>query len=276
MTNALDPRLVSVSIEVNGVIKTYDQIYIKATGTRYANALQNEAVITLTNLDKVTQDFILTETSPFTPNRTPKIVRLFAGRESYGTTLIYSGNVISTVVSQPPDVTITLKCLTGNYIKGTVLARNHPGVATLAEISRGIAQDTNTILNFSATDKNVTNYNFSGSALDQVGVLGSLANINAFIDNDVLIVKNVNTTIAGSLKILNASTGMIGIPEITEQGVKVRYLLDNVSRLGSGLRITSDIYPAVNGDYVIFKLGFEISNRDTPFYFIAEASRQRA
>jgi len=276
MTNALDPRLVSVSIEVNGVIKTYDQIYLKATGTRYANALQNEAVITLTNLDKVTQDFILTETSPFTPNRTPKIVRLFAGRESYGTTLIYSGNVVSTVVSQPPDVTITLKCLTGNYIKGTVLARNHPGVATLAEISRGIAQDTNTTLNFSATDKNVTNYNFSGSALDQVGVLGSLANINAFIDNDVLIVKNVNTTIAGSLKILNASTGMIGIPEITEQGVKVRYLLDNVSRLGSGLRITSEVYPAVNGDYVIFKLGFEISNRDTPFYFIAEASRQRA
>jgi hypothetical protein len=77
-------------------------------------------------------------------------------------------------------------------------------------------------------------------------------------------------------KILNSSTGMVGIPEITEQGVKVRYLLDNVSRLGSGLQITSDVYPAVNGNYVIFKLGFEISNRDTPFYFIAEASRQRA
>jgi hypothetical protein len=101
MTNALDPRLVSVSIEVNGVIKTYDQIYLKATGTRYANALQNEAVITLTNLDKVTQDFILTETSPFTPNRTPKIVRLFAGRESYGTTLIYSGNVVRSYRNRP-------------------------------------------------------------------------------------------------------------------------------------------------------------------------------
>jgi hypothetical protein len=180
------------------------------------------------------------------------------------------------VVSQPPDVTITLKCLTGNFIKGSVVARNHPGVATLADISRGIAQDTNTILNFSATDKNVTNYNFSGSALDQVGVLGTLANINAFIDNNVLVVKNVNTTISGSIKILDSSTGMIGIPELTEQGVKVKYLLDNVSRLGSGLRIRSEAYPAVNGDYVIFKLGFEISNRDTPFYFIAEASRQRA
>jgi len=276
MTNALDPRLVSVSIEVNGIQKTYDQIYIKAVGTRYANALQNEAVITLTNLEKVTQDYILTETSPFNPNRTPKIVRLFAGRESYGQTLIYSGNVISSVVSQPPDVTLTLKCLTGNFVKGKVLSRTRPGAASLAEISAAIAQDTDTVLNFSATNKNVTNYSFSGSALDQVGTLGTLGNINAFIDNNILIVKDINTSVPGSLKILNSATGLVGIPEITEQGVKVKYLLDNVSRLGSGLRLSSDVYPAVNGDYVIFKLGFDISNRDTPFYFIAEASRQRA
>jgi hypothetical protein len=67
---------------------------------------------------------------------------------------------------------------------------------------------------------------------------------------------------------------MVGIPEITEQGIKVKYLLDNVSRLGGGLRISSDIYPAVNGLYIIYKLGFEISNRDTPFYYIAEAARK--
>lgn len=274
MANELDPRLVQVTIEVNGSINTYDDIYIKATGTKYANALQNEALITLTNLDKVVQDYILTETSPFNPNRTPKVARLYAGRKSYGTTLIFSGNIVSSTVSQPPDVTVTLKCLTGNYTKGTVLARNKPGVASLQEIAAGIAQDTNTILNFQATNKNISNYNFSGAALDQVALLAS-AGVTAFVDDNILVVKDMGIPITGNSRDLNAGNGMIGIPEITEQGIKVKYLVDNVSKLGGQLNITSDVYPAVNGSYVIYKLGFEISNRDTPFYYIAEAARRQ-
>lgn len=273
MTNQLDPRLVQVSIEVNGQINTYDEIYIKATGTKYANPLQNEAQITITNLDKVTQDYILTETSPFNPNRTPKVLKLYAGRESYGTTLIYSGNIVSTLVSQPPDVTITLKCLTGNYNKGTVLARNKPGIATLQEIAAGIAQDTNTILNFQATNKNISNYTFNGSSLDQVALLGAAGTV-AFVDDDILVVKDQGIPIRGASRILDSASGMVGIPEITEQGIRVKYLLDNVSRLGGGLDIVSEVYPAINGSYVIYKLGFEISNRDTPFYYIAEAARR--
>jgi len=273
MTNQLDPRIVQVSIEVNGETKTYDEILIKATGTKYANALQNEAQITITNLDKVTQDYILTETSPFNQNRTPKVLKLYAGRQSYGTTLIYSGNIVSTLVSQPPDVTVVLKCLTGNYTKGTVLARNKPGIATLQDIARGIAQDTNTILNFQATNKNISNYTFNGSALDQVSLLGSAGSV-AFIDDDILVVKDQAVPIRGATRELSSANGMIGIPEITEQGIRVKYLLDNISRLGGGLDIVSSIYPAINGSYIIYKLGFEISNRETPFYYIAEAARR--
>jgi hypothetical protein len=273
MTNQLDPRIVKVSIEVNGRINTYDQILIKATGTKYANALQNEAQITITNLDKVTQDYILTETSPFNQNRTPKVLKLYAGRESYGSTLIFSGNIVSATVSQPPDVTISLKCLTGNYVKGTILARNKPGIATLQDIAKGISQDINTILNFQATNKNISNYTFNGSALDQVRLLGS-AGSTAFVDDDILVVKDVGVPIRGAVRELSSATGMIGIPEITEQGIRVKYLLDNISRLGGGLDIVSTVYPAVNGSYIIYKLGFEISNRETPFYYIAEAARK--
>jgi len=274
MANELDPRIVQVAIEVDGVIKTYDQILITATGTKYANPLQNSAQITLTNLDRVTQDYILSETSPFNLNRTPKTVSLFAGRESYGTTLIYRGNIISAVVSQPPDLTVTLKCLTGNYIKGSVLARYQPGTATLSAIAAGIAQDTNTILNFQATDKNITNYNFSGSALDQVELLNNSGNYNAYIDDNILIVKNAGVPIAGIARVLDATNGLIGVPEMTEQGVRVKYLLDNVSRLGGELNLKSLVYPAADGSYIIYKLGFEITNRDTPFYHIAEAARR--
>lgn len=274
--NELDPRLIKVTIEVNGKLKTYSSpLFITANGTKYGNSLQNEAEVVLTNLDKATQDYILTETSPYNLNRTPKSITIEAGRVSYGTAVIYKGNIITSKVTQPPDIGVYLKCLTGNFIKGNILTRNQPGSASLQQISSQISQDTNTILNFQATNKSIANYAFSGAAPQQVNILNSYGGINAFIDDDVLVVKDAFIPLQHTLRILNADTGMIGIPEFTEQGLKVKFLLDNKTKLGGGLRVTSKIYPAVNGDYVIYKLGFEISTRDTPFYYIAEAARRR-
>ena len=276
MPQSLDPRIIKITIEVNGRLKTYSSpMNIRATGTKFGNALQNECTVVLTNLDRSTQDFILTETSPYILNRTPKTITVEAGRESYGTAVIYRGNVIKSIVSQPPDIGVSLTCLTGNYLKGNIITRNQSGNATLKEISRGVSQDTGTILNFQATDKNIGNYSFGGGALNQVELLNSMGGINAFIDNDTLIVKNAFIPLTGITRVLSAETGMIGIPEFTEQGIKVKMLLDNQTTLGAGLRITSVQYPAANGEYVIYKLGFDIASRDTPFYYIAEAARRR-
>ena len=274
--NELDPRLVQVKIEVNGVEKTYSEgLAIVANGTKYANALQNECEITLNNLDKATQDYLLTETSPFNRNRTPKIVRLYAGRQSYGVALVYVGNIISSSVSQPPDIGVTLKCLTGNFIKGNVLSRNFPGSATLSQVSRQFASDNNLALNFQATDKNIGNVTFSGAASKQIELLGTMSNLNVYVDDSALIVKDAWIPLTGQLRVLDADSGMIGIPQFTEQGVKVKYLLDNKTTLGGALQIISRVYPAINGTYVIYKLNFEITSRDTPFYYTAEAAFRR-
>lgn len=248
---------------------------ITAYGTKYGNSLQNECTVTIDNIDKETQDYLLTETSPYNLNRTPKTVTVRAGRESYGTSVIYVGNVIKVIVSQPPDITVTLKCLTGNFYKGNVLSINQPASATLNQITNQIAYQLNLAPYFQATDKNVGNYQFGGGALNQVELLGQSGQVNAFIDDNTLIVKNAFIPLTGVLTILSSETGMIGIPEFTEQGIKVKFLLDNKTRLGGGLRIISTQYPAANGDYVIYKLGFQIASRDTPFYYIAEASRRR-
>ena len=272
----LDPRLLTLSIEVNGSVKTYSDLFITANGTKYANALQNDCEITIANLDRSTQDYILTQTTPYNLNYSPKLAIIRAGRQSYGTSLVYAGNIISSIVSQPPDVKITLKCLTGNFLKGSVISRNQPGTALLSRISAAIAQDCGNLqLNFQATDKQIANYSFGGAAIKQVELLGSLGNINAYIDDRTLVVKNNLIPLTGSLQTISAETGMIGIPEFTEQGIKVKFLFNNRTTLGGGIRVISNVYPAANGDYVIFKLGFELSNRETPFYYIAEAARRR-
>lgn len=274
MVQALDPRVVRISIEVNGQFKVYSSpLNITANGTKYGNALQNDCIVTIDNLDRDTQDYLLTETSPYNLNRTPKTIIVEAGRVSYGTAVIYRGNIINIIVSQPPDVSVQLKCLTGNFVKGNTIATSQPGQATFRQICSQIAQDTGTILNFQATDKNVGNYSFTGGALDQIQVANTMGNYNVFIDNDVLVVKDALIPISGDLRILSADTGMIGIPEFTERGIKIKMLIDNQTHLGSGIDVRSSRYPAANGIYVIYKLGFQIASRDTPFYYIAEAAR---
>ena len=275
---ALDPRIVQVTVEVNGVSKTYASPFsITANGMKYANALQNEAEIILENLDRETQDYLLTETTPYNLNTTPKIVTLSAGRVSTGTFVVFTGNIVSSVVSQPPDIGIVLKCLTGNFFKGNIITTSQPGQATLLQVATRLAQVLNATLNFQATDKNLGNYQFAGGALKQVELLNAAGGVNAYLDDNVLVVKNAGAFLTGSntTQIISAQTGMVGIPEFTEQGIKVKFLINNNTVLGGKITVNSVQYPAANGDYIIYKLGFQISTRDVPFYYIAEAARIR-
>lgn len=275
MTAALDPRLVRMSVIINGVTKSFTGLSIRATGTKYVNALQNEMEITIYNLDKQTQDYILTETTPYNLNLGLKTVLLEAGRQSYGYSTIYLGNIYSSSVSQPPDIGLTLRCLSGNNIKSNVLALNFAGPASIEHISQQLAQNAGLALNYQATDPTppaVSNYSYNGNQLGQVGDIAAVGQVDAYIDDGIFVVKNRGKPLANKVRILNADTGMIGIPEFTEWGVKVKFLLDNTTSIGGAIQIQSKIYPAINGTYVIYKLGFEISNRETPFYYIAEGT----
>jgi hypothetical protein len=266
----LDPRLVRVSLQINGQLKTYGgdvdgaerPLHISSTGCKFGNALQNEAEIVVSNLTKSDRDYLLTECSPFNQNRTPKLAILEAGRASTGLTQIYKGNIVSCAPSQPPDIALTFKCQTGAFNKGKIVASAQAGSVSLSQIARQVASDTDTTLQFEADDKNIANYAFTGGALKQVGKIGDAGQVDAFIDDDALIVKNYGRPLSGVERVLSEQSGMIGIPEITEHGVKVTYLLDNQSKLGGALKIQSEIYPALNGSYTIYKLNWNIQTRE--------------
>lgn len=271
---SLDDRLIQVGIQVSNGFKTYDQNFaITASGTKFSGALMNECEVTIYNLDKATQDYILTETSPFNQNKTPKTLTLDAGRVSYGLSRIFVGNIIKSHPSQPPDIGVTLTCQTGAFANGITVARNQPPKVYMSQIAQSIADDLKVNLDFRATDKLISNYTYTGSALKQINKLNEMSNIYAFLDDDKLSVVNKGVPIASSIKLLNLETGMLGIPQLDMYGVRVSYYLDNVSVIGGQLQLQSVIYPAANGIYVIYKLEFEIASRDVPFNYTACASR---
>ena len=270
-----DERIVRVSIQVNNEIKTYEDIALSANGMKFTNSLQNECVVNLTNLDQSTVNYILTETSPYNLNRTPKTISVYAGRKSYGVKQIYFGNIVSAGISQPPDATISIKCLTGNFQNGNILSRGQSSPIALSVISKQIAQDRNLALSFQATDKNLSNFIYLGGMQSQLNSLSFTGGVNVFIDDQTLVVKDMNVAINNIITEVSEETGMIGVPEVTELGVTVKFYLDTQTVLGGGLRVISKRNPAANGMYVIYKLGFNVANRDEAFYYIADGARQQ-
>lgn len=269
----IDNRLLRVGIEVNNEMRYYDTIKIDADGTKTANPLENECTVKLTNLSKEVRDYILTETSPFLKSKSPKQITIEAGRESYGYTAIYVGDIVSATISQPPDIMITIKAGTKNSSKGQIISKSHSGKTSIEAIVKGTAKDLNLTPIIQVKEKTISNFHFTGANTKQVEAIHNLGGVDAFIDDKHLIVKTANVPLSGQSITLNLDSGMIGIPEITEQGIKVKFLfLPNVT-LGGALLIESIMNPVANGTYCIYKLTFDLSNRDTNFYYTAEAKR---
>jgi len=273
---AFDPRILRIGIEVDGQLRVYDDLWMSATISKFANPLQNEAEVKIANLTRDARDFLLTETSPFNQLKKPRKLFIEAGRESIGAFALFQGDITEGTPSQPPDIILTLKAKTKQAAKGVVLAQAYGAREQLSTIAKGVADALGLALVFEAQDKAIANYSFTGGALKQVEKLGEAGRVNAYVDDDRLIVKDYNVPLAQATHVLSKSSGLIGVPELTEQGVKVKYLLDPKSQLGGELELESEIYPAVNGKYVIYKLSYEVSNRDTPFYCIAECKRKGA
>lgn len=270
---SLDLRRVRVGIEILGRIQYYEGMRIKASGTKYADPLQNDCTLTISGLKRETRDYLLTETSPFNDNRTPKRLILEVGRVSSGLFRLFMGDIVSAEPGSPPDLDVTLKAKTQSAQAGNIVSTSMGSTTRLSSLSQKVANDLGLALDFQATDKNIGNYMHTGAALKQVERLQEAGGVSAYIDDDRLVVKNSAAPLSGRLIVLNKNSGMVGVPKATEKGVDVQFLIVPDAVLGGALRIESAINPAVTGDYVINQLSFEVATHDTPFFYKAVTAR---
>jgi baseplate hub protein gp41 len=270
-STTIDNRLLRVTFQVNDQLHSFDQrLYIRARGCKYANSLQNECTVDIANLNADTRNYILTETSPFNKNRTPKVLQLFAGRVSTGEFLVYQGEITTSQVRQPPEVMLNLKCGTAHSKKGKVGSRSGGKSQKLSIIASNIASNLNLTLNNQAQEKLIQNYSHSGDALSEVNNLNNVGGVNAFVDDNQLVLKTASLPLDGVVLDLSEQTGMVGIPVVTEQGLKVTFFYNNTVKLGGAIQITSKINPSANGLYVIYKLNFDLASWEKDFYYKAE------
>lgn len=278
MATAFDQRIVRVGIEIDGKISTFEGLDIRSRGRKFASSLPAQCDITISNLTREQRNFILTHATPLIvkgkgtapgPQRTPVEVTLDVGRESYGAFRLYEGNSFACGATQPPDIGIVLQSLTQNINAALAGAWTQSGVRPLSVISKAVADSMNPplALDFQATDKNIDNYSFTGAALSQVEKLNQMGGTQSWIDNKKLVVVDSDKPIKGATRLINLSTGMIGVPQVTDTGVLVRVLVDNSIQVGCSVEIQSKINPAVNGTFKVCRMEWDIANRREPFYY---------
>ena len=270
----IDKRIIYLELEVRGGKKRYEGMSVEYSVTKTGGTVMNEAEIKIANLARDVRDYLITTTSPLKRPRQRVAVALYAGYASTGVTRRFVGDVTSATATQPPDIWLTMKARTGYFSKGNILARSAPAHANLSALSKGVADDLGLILEFQARDKGIGNYSFTGSALQQVNKLADTGLVDAFVDDDRLVVKDRGAALTGRRRKLNKATGMIGVPEVDEKGVKVKMLLDPYTAIGTELEIESEINPAANGVFTVYKLRENCALRNTQFYLEAEATRR--
>lgn len=273
---AFDDRLLTLTIQIEGETFTFDQnYYIVARGEKYAAPNLGVGEVRIDNIDKNTRDFLISKTSLYNTNSTlpvPALLTLDVGRQSYGTFRLFTAQVIAGEPTQPPDIGITFRSMTGASLLGLPLALTMPPNTLLSAISEQVAQKLGLTLSFQATNKNINNYSFTGGSIKQLQKLQEAGNVDVFIDNTTLIVKDSATPRHGPVPVLNQTSGMVGIPLITERGLAVTTLINNEVQVGGQVKVESTLNPAATGTWNIFKLGFDVSSWETPFYWNIEAN----
>lgn len=278
-----DDRIVKIVFTIGDVVVTIDTStdpknppYIIANGSKFVDVTQNECSLQVANLTRDLRNALATNLTPFDYNQQRKSMQVWAGRVSTGLFLRYQGDIISAIPTQPPDIIMNIRSKTMQFFKNDIVAQSYAVTAPLSQIANDTAKSLGLNLKFEANDRNIANYAYSGSATGQLQRLGDLGPIDAYVDDNTLVCKDKGAALANASHVLSQDTGMIGQPELTEYGIRVKCLLSPGVTLGGTLTLNSVQNPSLNGDYTIYRTGFEIATRDVAFYDVIEATRYPA
>jgi len=274
---SFDPRILRIGVQIGKEVVWLEGLALECGVTKTASPQSaNEATIKVTNLSREHRNQLLTETTPFNTLKARKQIIIEAGRQSYGASRIFVGDIISAAPGQPPDISITIKARTNNWFKMVPISKSYPATTQCRRVAQDIADMMGLSLMFEASDKAIASYAFTGAASQQLNKLAEIGRVNAYIDDDRLVVKDMGKGVNSNRQTneLNIDSGMVGIPEVTEQGIRVRMMFEPFSRCGGLIRVRSIMNPAADGPYIIYKLTYDLTNRNDAFYTTVEGYKQ--
>lgn len=248
-------------------LKRLDGLAIKGRVSRQAGSTTATAKISIANLTQSDLTYLTTYTSPYVKPKTKKMINIYAGYENTGWGRIFSGDIITAIPDGKPDTWLNIDAKSLYYQNRIPLSYGVSNITT-KELGQSISETLNLDFEWQATSqKTIDLFNFAGSKAQLIKEFNKLDNIKMFEDNGKLkVVDNIVKRPENTAKIISKDTGMIGIPQPDQFGVKVRTLLDPSLFCGDWFNLQSVILPGLNGFYWIYNLDFIFASRETEFY----------
>lgn len=273
-----DSRILNIEIQFDDGSRIFQSpLNIKVSGSKTITTIQNTCNIQISNLNNSDRDYLMSNCNQnLASSFKVRKVLVTAGRQSSDAWQVFQGDIVSASVTQPPDVTTVMRALTNAQDRTQWRAISNTSPKPLGEIAKDIASILNLSTRFSSDvdlNKIIPRFTFNGEGYGLVVRLSEMADIRAFVDDGTLVLTNWNSGLKDTIVEVNKATGMIGIPEFTEYGVRVKTLADRRIVLGGGIRLTSEQVPVMNADYVVTRLDYDLSTRDQSFYYDVWANR---
>jgi hypothetical protein len=280
----MDKRICYVQIQTPSGDKEIHNISMHGRVTRKMSETGSTADISIANLAKEDVEYLTTYTSPYVDQSKKKRINIFAGYESMGVGMIFSGDIYSALPSGKPDTWLSIKAKTEYFNQQNIITISQ-GTMSAKNLAAYIAAQLGVNLVWrSKSEKFVDAFNYAGAKAKLLNRLNQIDNFYAYIDNNNLycvdrfeeppLLNNSQprsytgtaTKHAGTIKLVNQYSGMIGMPEPDEYGVKVKCLLDPAVKLGDWFKLESEMLPIVNGFYQVYELTFDFATREPQYY----------
>ncbi len=198
---------------------------------------------------------------PITHGRNNTVI-ISAGDEVNGVAVVFAGLITEAWVDPraAPQVSFVVTAHTG-YLDALkpVPATSYNGSVSAATIVAGIAAQMTTpgidpnsdgkavvglAFENGGVDVQLRDVYLAGTLLDQLQSIARAGNFNAIIDNGTVAIWPADGTRGGEIPLISPSTGMVGYPVYTQNGISVTTLFNPAIIFGGKVKVETDLTPA--------------------------------
>lgn len=270
-------RRIIIQFETKQGLKELDGIEVKFSVEKLASAVMNKADIDICNLAAEDIEYLTTYTSQFIALQQRKRIRIFAGYEDTGISLIFDGDIVEARPTNGPDRWLKCKALSGYYNARTPISTVVQGTQPIKNVCAAVAGFLGLSLNYTATStKTISDFEYTGGKTKAIKELNELGDIVAYEDDGVLVVQDQGQPRTDiGIRRIDETSGLIGIPKPDAIGVECQILLDNSIKIGQRIYLGSTVIPSACGEYYIYELKHSGDLRGNEFYTEIKARRIR-
>ncbi len=179
--------------------------------------------------------------------------------------MVFSGNIVNAWGEYKglPDVYLQIQAQSAYYNQVKLVnPRSYKGQISVSTIIDQIAKDMG--FDFQDNLKNIINLNnvyIYNTDVEQLKELAKTANIDLYVDDDVIAICNKYQPRILKIPTINAKTGLMSYPTFDGVGVTFQTLYNSLIKFGGNVQLESDVLKA-SGKWLVITINhrFESEN----------------